>query len=167
MADETSPATTPAPDQAGPATTANTSGSQPAPTDAPQASPDATPPAKSKSPTAREKYLEDQVDALVAEILALITDRDGFQAQAQTSADALALATQELTTLKTAYADAMALDVAPSAVDKVTDIKDLMKRNGLKKAWLTPDDEPAFDERYLRHFYGDQAFEGLTVITLD
>lgn len=46
-------------------------------------------------------------------------------------------------------------------------VKDLLQRMGLKQAWLTPEGQPAFDEKHLRHFYGEDVFNSLTVISAE
>lgn len=60
-------------------------------------------------------------------------------------------------------------DEAPADehADEHADTKALLKRMGLKQAWVEPNGQIAFDEKHLLHFYGEEGFQSLTVISAE
>jgi hypothetical protein len=53
---------------------------------------------------------------------------------------------------------------APKAYDEAY-IKDLLTRNGLKKAWILPGDHVCFDKNHAKHVAGKD-FDSLTTISI-
>ena len=140
-----------------------------APAEQGAAQPDATgtPPAKS----AAETKLEGQLKEAKAKGEGFKKERDTFKQERDTAIGERDAAKQENEQLKAELADLKnpaAPEASTTAVSEPSEeehIKDVLRRNGLKVAYMLPSG-PCFSEAHAREFAGAE-FDSLTVVTAE
>lgn len=120
-------------------------------------------------PTEREQQLDAQLktvnkerDKLKNQVGTLTADRDSFKGKFEAADKARIAAETERDELRAKITEPT--KPAEGEADEHAETRELLKRNGLDKAWILPSGQVCFQESHAKHVAGE-GFGSLTVIS--